>query len=320
MLQPGLNLVGWTGAAAAPSDVVGDLGDLGDLSINVFDGASQSFSRFDTRLPAGLQQLTQLDPRQGFWIDIAASATLAIPAAGAAPAAPAVQSVTLMAVRDATIYDEGRANGTGDSLFAGVTNGGNVRRALIHFDISTIPSDSTITSVTLTLQVTRTTAPAIDISLHRALADWSEGPSDPGGNEGAGATAAAGDVTWTFQTHDIAAWSVPGGDFAAPSATSSVAGTGSYSWDQTATLVVDVQLWLDDPTANFGWLVIGDESGNRTTKRFASRDSAANGPSSSSSTSRPASPARPPGRPPRQTTVGPARRPIADGGGSLADR
>src|SRR5438105_5696276 len=39
-------------------------------------------------------------------------------------------------------------------------------------------------------------------------------------------------------------------------------------------MVADVQLWLDNPASNFGWLVLGDESDIATAKRFDTRESA----------------------------------------------
>ena len=51
-----------------------------------------------------------------------------------------------------------------------------------------------------------------------------------------------------------------------------VEGIGSYTWESTSQLVADVQSWLDNPTANFGWLLLGDESKPQTTKRFDSKD------------------------------------------------
>jgi hypothetical protein len=38
-------------------------------------------------------------------------------------------------------------------------------------------------------------------------------------------------------------------------------------------MVADVQSWLDNPANNFGWLVLGDESGIATAKRFDTRES-----------------------------------------------
>lgn len=56
------------------------------------------------------------------------------------------------------------------------------------------------------------------------------------------------------------------------SATAVVGEIGSYTWSSTSALVADIQNWLDNPDSNFGWLVLGDETGNRTTKRLDSRE------------------------------------------------
>lgn len=39
-------------------------------------------------------------------------------------------------------------------------------------------------------------------------------------------------------------------------------------------MIADVQAWLDNPASNFGWLVLGDETGIATAKRFDTRESA----------------------------------------------
>ena len=38
-------------------------------------------------------------------------------------------------------------------------------------------------------------------------------------------------------------------------------------------MIADVQSWLDSPANNFGWLILGDESGIATAKRFDTRES-----------------------------------------------
>jgi hypothetical protein len=35
-------------------------------------------------------------------------------------------------------------------------------------------------------------------------------------------------------------------------------------------MLADVRKWLDDLSSNFGWLLLGDETKSRTTKRFDS--------------------------------------------------
>ena len=42
-------------------------------------------------------------------------------------------------------------------------------------------------------------------------------------------------------------------------------------------MVADVQLWLDNPSQNFGWIVIGDETQIETAKRFATKENTDNG-------------------------------------------
>ena len=47
---------------------------------------------------------------------------------------------------------------------------------------------------------------------------------------------------------------------------------GSYTWDSTEALVSLAQEWIDDPTANYGLLLAGDETTTFTAKRFDSRE------------------------------------------------
>ena len=121
--------------------------------------------------------------------------------------------------------------------------------------------------------MSRTIAGDADVGLHLVLADWQEGAADASGNEGSGADADQGDVTWTQRLFKSLDWDTPGGDFTPDaSAAVTVAGIGSYTWQSTTQLVADVQGWLDDPAANFGWLILGDESNLQTAKRFASKE------------------------------------------------
>ena len=183
----------------------------------------------------------------------------------------------LGASKDDTLYQATgiqRNNGAGERVFAGKTSSGSIRRGLIAFDIAAgLPAGATVTRVSLTLKMSRTVAGDAEVGLHQVLADWQEGAAKAGGNEGSGADAGPGDVTWTQRVFESQAWTPAGGDFSTDaSAAVTVAGIGSYTWESTSQLVVDVQAWLDDPAANFGWLLLGDESKSRTTKRFDSKD------------------------------------------------
>lgn len=197
-------------------------------------------------------------------------------------ASQAQEEAVLTPNQDNTLFeDDGGAlsNGAGQFLFAGTTNQGDRRRALLAFEIAgAVPAGATVEEVTLTLTMSRTISDAQAVSLHRATAPWGEGTSDAAAAEGAGAAAATGDATWLHTSYDDERWSTPGGDFAASaSATQDVTGSGGYTWHSTEGLVADVQRWLDDPSSNHGWIVVGNESQGGTAKRFNSREHAAAG-------------------------------------------
>jgi len=121
------------------------------------------------------------------------------------------------------------------------------------------------------LTVNRSGVGATPVSLYRVLSDWGEGSSDASGQEGRGTSAEPGDATWTYTFFDNTLWTTSGGDFIeGASATTNVSGTGPYTWSGF-TLTRDVQQWLDEPSTNNGWILIGDET-QRSTKRYGSRE------------------------------------------------
>jgi hypothetical protein len=188
--------------------------------------------------------------------------------------------ISITPTKDNTLYeyvpaDGDRSNGAGFHLFAGKTAMGELRRGVLAFDIAgTIPAGSTITSVSLSMNMSRTPiSVAYPVELHKLLADWGEGTSIAPGEEGDGAPATPNDATWRHRFFDTIFWSVQGGDFSATvSASQSVGVVGPYTWTSPQ-MVADVQDWLDNPASNFGWLVLGDEKPTMTTKRFDTRES-----------------------------------------------
>jgi hypothetical protein len=187
----------------------------------------------------------------------------------------------LNARKDNTLYENatgGVSNGAGPTFFVGNTNqlSGSLRRALVAFPVAdSIPPGSTILSASLTLHMSRTNAaaPSATVELHRALADWGEGTSVGDANGGAGAAAATGDATWVHRFFGATSWSTPGGDFDGQSdASKSVGAVDFYTWESTGRMVSAVQQWLDNPASNFGWVILGDEEGTATAKRFDSRE------------------------------------------------
>src|SRR4029450_6661655 len=162
------------------------------------------------------------------------------------------------------------SNGAGEFFFAGNTVAGVVRRGLVMFDLSAIPTGSVINNVTLTLHMSMTSTGATNVSLQTLLADWGEGTSDAPGGGGAGAPSTPGDAPWLHTFYNTSFWTNPGGDFtAASSATTSVNAVGFYTWN-SAQMIADVQQWVNPggPGTNFGWLVQGNEAGNNTSNRF----------------------------------------------------
>ncbi|UCG49839.1 MAG: DNRLRE domain-containing protein [Phycisphaerales bacterium] len=184
--------------------------------------------------------------------------------------------VNLTPSKDNTLYEDPNgnlSNGAGDGLFVGRNaHNGFIRRALLAFDLTShVPPGSDIHSVTLTMRMARTTSDSQPVSPHRVLADWGQGASEA---DGSGAQATPGDATWIHTYYDSRFWSTAGGDFMQPdSASASVGDVGFYTWGTTAQMVADVQQWLDNPASNFGWMLIGNETESRTSKRFSSRES-----------------------------------------------
>jgi hypothetical protein len=108
-------------------------------------------------------------------------------------------TATLTPVKDNTLYQDdfgALSNGKGIYVFAGATNGGLLRRAVVAFDVSSIPAGSTITSASLQLRLTKTISGNTPVTLNRLLQDWGEGASDAGNQEGQGAGSEPGDATW----------------------------------------------------------------------------------------------------------------------------
>ncbi len=143
----------------------------------------------------------------------------------ASPAAAQV-SVTFTGDRDNTLYEDTQGDvsaGASVNMIVGRTNGspsnpggpsGFKRRCLVHFNISSIPAGSTITSATLTLylnQVSSNGDPGnTTIGVHKLLADWGEGSSNGNGQGGA---ATNNDATWVHRFYPNQTWSAVGGQF-----------------------------------------------------------------------------------------------------------
>ncbi|GAB5554095.1 MAG: hypothetical protein Sapg2KO_36860 [Saprospiraceae bacterium] len=186
-------------------------------------------------------------------------------------------TVMLPASKDNSLFSENNnSNGGGDDLFTGRTNQGNLRRTLIQFDLSTIPSGATITDAQLKIRGSRQAANAV--AIHRLMADWGEGTSVATGQGGQGASPTNNDATWNFSFFNTTSWSTAGGDFMPTASATADVSSGSTSNWTGANVVADVQAWIDDSATNFGWIIIGDESNNNSAVRLVSRESSTNAP------------------------------------------
>ena len=206
--------------------------------------------------------------------------------------------IVLNPIADTTLLGGAADNNNGSQTFvnAGVTQNYTTNRGLFRFDVAAgVPAGSKITRADLTLEVVHQppdgyTASAFD--LHRLLAAWGEGnktnsssPSSP--SLGLGELATTNEATWNarfaFTTN---LWTAPGAaatnDYVgAVSSSQFVYGVGNspYTFESTPMMIADVQLWLDQPGTNFGWIFMNaDEAVNWTACRFASREDPLNAP------------------------------------------
>ncbi len=187
------------------------------------------------------------------------------------------ETVVLTPSADTALFEQVPDNnlGSSQSLAAGNTAASSATRALMKFDLgAAIPAGARITAATLDLKVVRASflvEPA-EFRVHRLSADWGEGSKGSGSVTGTGSPATAGEATWNARVLGQSLWATSGGDFdAAISASAPVAGdTISFS---SGNLAADVQRWLDNPGANFGWLIKDQFEGSAVTaRRIGSRE------------------------------------------------
>lgn len=182
-------------------------------------------------------------------------------------------TLEITASRDNTMFSDTPtySSGAGPALFAGNNGSGFARRALIHFQITALPPGAHLDSATVTLEVSNAPNPIPRrFTLYRVLREWGEGASISSG--GAGVTAETGDATWTNAFHPGLLWAAPGGDFDPnPSAARAVEGLGASTWSG-AGIAADIEAWMRQPDSNHGWLLVGEEEGLNTARRFSSRE------------------------------------------------
>lgn len=186
---------------------------------------------------------------------------------------------------DNTLYEQvagSLSNGKGASMFCGLTGAGDIRRAVLRFDIASfVPAGAWIMAAELDLFVAQSNgASPAAASGYRLTQAWGEGTSVAPGNGGSGTASTVGDATWIHTFFPGSTWASAGGDFAGtPSFTLTMPSFGKFTSDLTNQAALDVQNWLASPSSNFGWLIkLDDESTPMTARRLSTRESTINKP------------------------------------------
>jgi hypothetical protein len=176
-------------------------------------------------------------------------------------------ATNVIASADTTISEGGEANAAwnADTMIVGRLTGNGaeaVSRGLIRFDLSSLPSNIVVTSVTLTLSISRAHSFNPDNhAIHRLNSGWSES-----------------NATW--ETSGTSAWL--GGNFAElPDSTTLFGGDQSgvavaATFPSTPAMVSAVQTWLTNASQNFGWLLRNeDEETLGNSRRISSHEAGA---------------------------------------------
>jgi hypothetical protein len=230
-----------------------------------------------------------LKPSLGHFAQVRLLVSLALAASLVSPAAGG--TVTLIPAADTTIMAFAPDNNAGGRpwISAGSNRFSSPNRALLRFGIATnVPAGARITAATLSLSVTGIPIDGYAVGvfdLHRLLRDWGEGNKNPINSPGQGLPAGTNEADWnTPFAYTTNVWGQPG---AAEGSDYAAAVTASqYFYDTTQSpypfpgpsdddnpMIRDIQLWLDQPGTNFGWILLCENEGDPlTARRLGSRE------------------------------------------------
>jgi hypothetical protein len=198
-----------------------------------------------------------------------------------------LDSVSLLPVADTTLFEVKPTNSIGGVqwISSGTTQNYTRNRGLLKFDVAgVVPAGSRILGVTLRVRVTQVPRDGfngVSFSLRRMLVSWGEGTNvfENPDSVGFGSPASPGDATWNHRfSHTTNTWTTPGGeegvDYSdSSSALAVIESIDSYDFESFPSAKEDVQLWLDQPELNFGWMIKAEsEEVNFTARRFGSRE------------------------------------------------
>jgi hypothetical protein len=162
---------------------------------------------------------------------------------------------TLLPTQDAWIDGTNVTQNKGGDTKLHVKSSGAVRRALVQFDLSSIPAGSCVSSAALKLKLTNVGSSSRTYETHRVTASWAEAS-----------------VTWSNRSTGTP-WGAAGGDSAATTSTTTTGITSGavLTWDVTA----DVAAFVAGTAVNNGWLLKDQSEGAGGIEfQFASKESA----------------------------------------------
>ena len=205
---------------------------------------------------------------------------------------PAEEFIEINPVADTCIAESFPDKNFGAMEFftAGTTQNYTTNRGLLKFDLAgAIPAGSKILGVALTVEVTQDPDEpwnSSNFGLHRMLRDWGEGNNYAPIKLGQAGPAGTNEACWTHRfAFTPATWGQPGGQAGVDYVSSRSSFTfvyqagEPYTFESSPELLADTQLWLDQPSTNFGWMIIElAETSPFTARRIGSRESPINAP------------------------------------------
>jgi RHS repeat-associated protein len=171
--------------------------------------------------------------------------SVSLPSSGSSADQAAIQSGPTSGISTYTTQANNCANyGAQTSISVDGGSTGAASRAMLLFDLRSIPSSATVQSASLTL--TRSVGHANPVEAHRIASDWVEG-TDTGACNDTGAA-------WKFRSGKVK-WGTDGADYdSTVSGTPITPGTGAGT-DVITNLGTLVQAWLNGSQPNFGLLL-----------------------------------------------------------------
>jgi hypothetical protein len=166
------------------------------------------------------------------------------------------------ASEDNELYSKetGKNYGSCKDLYVGVAVANELSRALLKFNMSSLPANAVITDAYVELTKTGGSNTAANFAVHRVTKAWTEGISSCSGSTGAS--------SWS-QRQSGTAWTTAGGDYnATPESTISVGNNAKYAWN-----VKDLVLgWQNGTIPNNGILLKMVSESTINEKKFASSE------------------------------------------------